>query len=780
MNNKRIIILALLGDPMVPATSRDTRAGGFNTDVKQWLITLSKKNYPVSVITNTSSLFTNKFQQVSEYITIHRINLDEGSFKNASALMEQYPYVLNAIKELMRQEKIEPVFIHSYFWYSGYLAMELSDLYQIPFIHTIIDLAAYKKIANVSSDYSIQEACERIIFPKASCIMAITEAEKRVFLEHYNVEEKRVLVIGREVDQNFLHPDHNTYGIANIFSSITMNTETVEIPLRDTVFPKSNWWNQGAFLYMGRINEVKGIPVIIKAWYQLHKHYKENTPPLWIAGGTPKAIQNMRELIEKDIPELSKLEESLKVCWWGYLSPKSLSTLLLKTSVLIAHSQYEAGGLVVIEAMSSGIPVIATPVGFAKDCISNWKNGFLVPYQDIDKLSRRMEHFVLQPLISRVLGSYARKTYFQYIKRWNYFEKHLAVYKYYWNRTEEHYENQETLDSTINLTEKCDFERGILNTYPYLSPNHEKDNIIEMCKEIAPVNNIMISDKHSNHSNIWLISSSPENYIVKNVYTLINKHKIWNTSIINEAIPSCTRMQKILYSARSSYTINLLTYDEKHCYCLMKEYPLAEVFKKRDEVFHIIQLICKFNNDMTHLLSTEEKMHLSCDFYNCSPVTPYKAFLEIVSFSDMFQEQFVQEVQPAISVLTSFFNTQRNKRYKEELVIHYGKSVSDHIVQIGTEYKLLPSDCIFEGTSGYDVAYLLVEFWLGEESIVQEIIYTDMLRSACLYKISVETIALWSVVILMTKIKQAFIILQSLGEKPYKHLLTILISILIK
>lgn len=42
-NEKRIIILALLGDPMVPATSRDARAGGFNTDVKQWLATLSKK-----------------------------------------------------------------------------------------------------------------------------------------------------------------------------------------------------------------------------------------------------------------------------------------------------------------------------------------------------------------------------------------------------------------------------------------------------------------------------------------------------------------------------------------------------------------------------------------------------------------------------------------------------------------------------------------------------------------------------------------------------------------
>lgn len=776
-NKKRIIILALLGDPMVPATSHDARAGGFNTDVKQWLATLSKKNYPVTVITNTSSYFQNKFQRISENITIHRIHLDESSFKNASALMEQYSYVYNAIKEIMEQEKIEPVFIHSYFGYSGYLAMELSDFYQIPFVHTIIDLAAYKKIAKVSSDYSIQEACEHKIFPKAACIMAITEEEKRIFLENYNVEEKRVIVIGREAEQSFLHPDHNTQGIANILSATTDSSEKAENSLKNTYLSNSNWWNQGAFLYMGRIKELKGIPVIIKAWYQLYQHYKEYTPPLWIAGGTPNAIQDMRELIEKDISELSKLEESLKICWWGYLSPKSLSALFLKTAVLIAHSQYEAGGLVVIEAMSSGIPVIATPVGFAKDCIHNWKNGFLVPYQDVNILSRRMEHFILQPLLSQALGSYARKTYYYYIQKWSCFEKHLSVYEYYWSGAKEYYGNMEVSNPAISLAEKSDFERGMLNTYPYLLSDLEKEKVTDICKETVSVNNIILNDKLSNHSNIWSISSEEENFIIKNVYTLINKHKIWNTALINEANPSLERMQKILYSARSFYTINLLAYNEKQCYCFMKEYPLVYI-NGRSEMFHVMQLIKEFSNDMKQLLSSDEKTHLSCNLYKCNPVTPYEVFQEIVNFSDMFQAEFIREMQQYISALVSYFNTSYNEQYEKELVIHYGKNVSDHIVQTGTEYKLLPSDSIFEGTPGYDAANLLIEFWFCKEIKVQESIYTDLLKSACLYKISTKTITLWCILILMTKMKQNFVFLLTFKE-PYKHLLDILINILI-
>lgn len=737
-----------------------------------------KKNYPVTVITNTSSYFQNKFQRISENITIHRIHLEESSFKNVSALMEQYSYVYNAIKELMKQEKIEPVFIHSYFWYSGYLAMELSDFYQIPFVHTIIDLAAYKKIAKVSSDYSIQEACEHKIFPKAACIMAITEEEKRIFLENYNVEEKRVIVIGREADQSFLHPDHNTQGIANNLSATTESLEKAENSLKNTYLSNSNWWNQGAFLYMGRIKELKGIPVIIKAWYQLYQHYKEYTPPLWIAGGTPNAIQDMRELIEKDISELSKLEEGLKICWWGYLSPKSLSAIFLKTAVLIAHSQYEAGGLVVIEAMSSGIPVIATPVGFAKDCIHNWKNGFLVPYQDVNILSRRMEHFILQPLLSQVLGSYARKTYYYYIKKWSCFEKHLSVYEYYWSGAKEYYGNMEVLNPAISLAEKSDFERGRLNTYPYLLSDFEKENIIEICKETVSANNIILNDKLSNHSNIWSISCEKENFIIKNVYTLINKHKIWNTALTNEANPSIERMQKILYSARSFYTINLLAYNEKQCYCFMKEYPLVSI-NGRSEMFHVMQLIKEFSNDMKQLLNSDEKKHLSCNLYKCNPVTPYEAFQEIVNFSDMFQAEFIREMQQYISALVSYFNTGCNEQYEKELVIHYGKNVSDHIVQTGAEYKLLPSDSIFEGTPGYDAANLLIEFWFCKKIKVQENIYTDLLKSACLYKISVKTITLWCILILMTKMKQNFVFLLTLNIEPYKHLLDILINILI-
>lgn len=780
MNMNKIIILSLLGDPMIPATSRDSRAGGFNTDVKQWLVALGKTNYPIAVITNTSIYSQSKIQKISENITLYRVHLDENSFKNASALMEQYSYVYNTIKQLLRHEKINPVFIHSYFWYSGYLAMELSDLYQIPFIHTIIDLSAYKKRTHVSSDYSIQEICEHKIFAKASCIMAITEEEKRIFLEYYNVPEERIIVVGREVDPNFLHLDHTPSGLADDFCNTLQTSKKIEKTIKNTFTLNSKWWNQGAFLYMGRIKEIKGIPVIVKSWHQLYQYYKEATPPLWIAGGTPNAILDMRNLIKKDIPELEHLEESLKICWWGYLSPKSLSALFLKTSVLIAHSRYEAGGLVVLEAMSSGIPVIATQVGFAKDCIQNWKNGFLVPYQDINALSRRMEHFIQQPLLSQSLGNYARKTYYYYINKWNFFEKNLIIYEKYWNNMEGKLGDIENPKRFPVSTKKSDFERGIINTYPYLLFNLDKNSIIDICSNRISVKKVISSKKMSNHSNIWKIYSDNGNYIVKNIYTLINKHKLWNSALINETFSCYNRMQKLLFSAESSYTIDFLKYDIEKCYCIMKEYPIFHFFNSPTEMFCTMQLLKNFSDNMTCLMATKEKLDLSCEFYKCNPVTPNNVFQEIINSSSMLHSDFLSEMQQFITVLTSYFNTNYDEQDSFELMVQYGKKVFGHIVHIDTEYKLLPSDSIFEGTPGYDVANLLNDFWLYKKIEDERTIYADVMASSNLLNISVDTIVLWGILILMTQIKQNMILSLTIDNKATKCLLNILVNILVK
>ena len=96
--------------------------------------------------------------------------------------------------------------------------------------------------------------------------------------------------------------------------------------------------------------------------------------------------------------------------------------------VLITNSLYEPGGRVITEAMSEGIPVIASPNGFALDLVHDWDNGFLVNHGDENALSMRMEHFIRQPFLSNALGENARQSATQVISEWNFIGNHLMAY----------------------------------------------------------------------------------------------------------------------------------------------------------------------------------------------------------------------------------------------------------------------------------------------------------------------------------------------------------------
>jgi hypothetical protein len=186
------------------------------------------------------------------------------------------------------------------------------------------------------------------------------------------------------------------------------------------------WWNEGPFLYVGRMAAPKGVIEILSAWLALRRRLGDRCPDLWLAGGAPAEIAAMRRAVGDEA--LRRDEAQGRLRWWGYLDEAGLSALLLKARVLIMHSVYEPGGRVVLEAMAEGVPVIATPHGFAHDLVRDWATGFLVANGDLALLERRMEHFALQPFLGPSLGTAAAATARAALESWAFYRTHGAVY----------------------------------------------------------------------------------------------------------------------------------------------------------------------------------------------------------------------------------------------------------------------------------------------------------------------------------------------------------------
>lgn len=110
---------------------------------------------------------------------------------------------------------------------------------------------------------------------------------------------------------------------------------------------------------------------------------------------------NFKMLIAGDGPELQKLKNlsaslglSEKIIFTGYLSQSELPKYYASADMFLTGSTVETQGIVLLEALASGLPVIGADAEAIPELIKNGKNGFLFDYQDLDKASDLAEALI--------------------------------------------------------------------------------------------------------------------------------------------------------------------------------------------------------------------------------------------------------------------------------------------------------------------------------------------------------------------------------------------------
>lgn len=417
-----LVVVCLLGDPTLPAVSVK-HTGGFQVDIQELLYNTNKSSCVTHIITNTSQYCDKLFEKKDNYY-IHRIPFENSWLDDQNLLMENIEYIKTSFFNILNELNTGENLIHSFYWLSGIVAYEAKKKYNINYVHSVVSLAIGKILSGSSPYFSKQFEYEKAFLERASMIFSITETEKEQLEEYYGTNSNKIVVVGRDVHPAFLHPSH-------IFDGTPEGVKNAQTGISPLDLLKCPWWMQGAYTFIGRIQIIKGLHHILSAWIKLYKKYGDVTPPLWICGGAPESISNFRIELEEyiDIELLEECERKQKIVWWGYLDPAGLSTIMLKTRVLVTHSLYEPGGRVLLEAFAASVPVIATPNGFANDMIQNNDNGFLVEYGNINDLSLAMEYFMNDDISFLSMKERARETYLKQHKKWDCYKKHFAVYQ---------------------------------------------------------------------------------------------------------------------------------------------------------------------------------------------------------------------------------------------------------------------------------------------------------------------------------------------------------------
>jgi len=561
---KYVIVISIHADPAMAPGYEEW--GGTHIYMKELIDGFKERKIKCVMFTRKCMPFKD-IEQYNEYCTVIRLSNGNAELIDKNILWQYHEKNLTQIQEFIDMNG-KPEIIHSVYWNSGRLAMELGKNNGIKFVHSVISNSIGRVSRGAIEAVSMRAEYERQIYENSEWIICVSDDERNDIIRFYNISSEKIIVAGQHINEAFLLPSRDTNGFPRLCSGLnTKERETISERFNSaySIQTDEQYWNHKVFTYMGRVAFSKGLENILKGWYLLFKRYGQDCPPLWIAGGSIHEIHLMREAVKTDIPEIDMLERNRAVVWWGYLDSAGLSTVLMKTLALIMHSHYEPGGRVIVEAMAEGVPVIATPYGFGKDYIVNWSNGFLVNYGDTEGLYMRLTHFIHQPYLSDALGQNARRDAKAVIKKWNFIDNHLMAY------------NWEYEQPSVNEIEPAEYNRfkaRKINLFPYynlsLSENYIKDFILRITKE--QVTECVKDEFAAATSDIYNVKTTSRVIVVKRVFTRLRTGPMFNPFDRKRYVLRADKSFGVELNAyNKSESKIFLGYDVTHCLLSLKK-----------------------------------------------------------------------------------------------------------------------------------------------------------------------------------------------------------------
>ena len=289
-------------------------------------------------------------------------------------LAEHIPTFVENIIDFTEKKGFEYDLIHSHYWMSGIAARDLQAAWNVPVVHMFHTLGLMKqRIAQspheAEGDYRLDG--EQEVLRIADRIVAATIAEKAQLQWLYQAKTEKIAVIPPGVDTCHFYP-----------IPADEAKEYIGISPEDRML-----------LFVGRIEPLKGIDTLIQAMGLIagNGDAADHQLCLTIIGGDPHVS---REEMTDEMSRLQTLssENGLDefVAFLGRRSQETLPYYYSAAEAVIMPSHYESFGMVALEAMACGTPVVASQVGGLAFLVQDGETGYHINVGDMDALSERL------------------------------------------------------------------------------------------------------------------------------------------------------------------------------------------------------------------------------------------------------------------------------------------------------------------------------------------------------------------------------------------------------
>jgi len=392
---RRLAVLSVHTCPLAMLGGKKT--GGMNVYIRDFSIELSRRGVQVDVFTRSQDdCVPRVVHDLGENGRV--IHIPAGPEKPIPvADIQQYlDEFTQGVLNFAQAEAIQYDLIHSHYWLSGLVAEKLRCAWGVPIIQMFHTLGRMKnRIALDESQRASQTRIdgEKRVIAIADRIIAATPAEEAQLHWLYGADKDKIVTIPPGVDLERFHPQ--SQAAAKDAAGIPQYHQNI--------------------VFAGRIEPLKGIDTLLRAIALIQKRRPAAVADVCVAiiGGDPWADDP-----DVEMARLQQLRADLDihdlVTFVGAKDQNVLPRYYAAAEMVVMPSHYESFGLVALEAMAMGTPVIASEVGGLAFLVQDGVNGYHVPSRDPEALAERIYELLTNQERRDELAQNARRHAQQY------------------------------------------------------------------------------------------------------------------------------------------------------------------------------------------------------------------------------------------------------------------------------------------------------------------------------------------------------------------------------
>jgi len=343
----KIAMLSIHSCPVGKLGSKDT--GGMSVYIRELARELGKRGHSVDIYTRAHDPAEAQIVQLGGNARVIHLQAGEVEPIDKLAVYSHLEDFACLLEDFRASHGLQYDLIHSHYWLSGWVGRRIQRWWDVPHVIMFHTLGAIKNAIGVGEhEPALRIRAKRELVGDCQRIIAATDRGKLELVSYYGASPERISVIPCGVNlELFQHIDKETAR-----RSLGLNGHKI-------------------LLFVGRIDPLKGIDRLLKALPSLDT--RQNLK-LLVIGGDEDSLP--------EVERLQRLSRSLHiqdaVSFSGIVEQKELPLYYSAADVCVIPSYYESFGLVALESLACGTPIVATRVGCIESVVNQGQNGHVV------------------------------------------------------------------------------------------------------------------------------------------------------------------------------------------------------------------------------------------------------------------------------------------------------------------------------------------------------------------------------------------------------------------